>query len=83
MVFSGISRKTMEKQREKITPNTEKQIFGENSQPIPERFSNFSESFRKELGRNKCLENYSYFLNIIAMICKNKYSSFGIIQTMV
>ncbi len=83
MVFSGISRKAIEKQREKITPNTEKQIFTENSQPLPERFSDFSESFRKGLGRNKYSESHIYFLSIVAMICKNKYSSFGITQTMV
>jgi hypothetical protein len=56
MVFSGKNRKTKEKQQEKATLNTNRQVL---------------------------TENYIYFLNIIAMICKNKYSSFGIIQTMV
>ena len=37
----------------------------------------------EELGRSKYLENYICFLNIIAMICKNKYFAFGNIQTMV
>ena len=31
----------------------------------------------------KYLENHIYSLNIIVMIYKNKYSAFGIIQTMV
>ena len=63
--------------------------------PIPmDRFSekilasllNDSEKFlnRSEGGGNKLYsENHAYFLNIIAMICKNKYSAFGNIQTMV
>lgn len=86
MDFSGKSRKTKEnqrKQQEKATPNTDKQILGKFPNSIPERFSTFSESFWNGLGRNGYSENYMFFLNIIAMIYKNKYSAFGITQTMV
>ena len=83
MDFSGKSRKTKEKQREKATPNTDKQILEKFPNPIPERFSTFSESFWNGLGRDEYSENYIFFLNIITMIYKNKYSAFGNIQTMV
>ena len=60
---------------EKAIPNTNGQIFRKNSGPL------LNDS---ERGGNKLYsENHDYFLNIIAMICKNKYFAFGIIQTMV
>ena len=71
MGFFGKSRKTKEKQQEKATPNTDKQILGKFPNSIPERFSTFSESFWNGLGRNEYSENYVFFLNIIAMIYKN------------
>ena len=58
--------------------------------PFPIPMDRFSEKIPapllndSERGGNKLYsENHAYFLNIIAMICKNKYFAFGIIQTMV
>ena len=87
MDFFGKSRKTKEKQQEKATPNTDKQILGEFPNSIPERFSTFSESFWNGLGRNEYLENYIFFSEYycydIQKSYKNTYFAFRNIQTMV
>ena len=61
IAFSSKSRKIKEKQQEKATPNTDKRILGKFPNPIPERFSTFSESFWNGLGRDKYPENYMFF----------------------
>lgn len=85
-MFSIVSLAKTEKPKKnngkKPLPIPINRLLGKFPTPIPERFRDFSESFRNR-GGNKYLERHIYFLNIIAMIYKNKYSAFRIIQTMV
>ena len=80
--FPWISLAKAGKPKKKPLPIPINRFLGKFPNPIPEQFRNFSELFRNGVG-NKYLENHIYSLNIIVMIYKNKYSAFGIIQTMV
>lgn len=53
MVFFRKSRKTKEIQREKATPNTDKPIFTENSQPHFCTIHSFSELCRNGVGNKQ------------------------------